>query len=357
MSVDMRTIAAHVGVSRTTVHRALTNTGRISEDTRRKILQAARELGYLPNDLARGLRSRRSAVIGYATPGMSPFQASVLAGVEDVADRNGYSILIACSWLNQEREIRGLDTLREKRVDGIIACPAHPQVNADYYRRLLDTGPPFVFIDREMPGVETDCVTTDNYTGGLLAGRHLVSLGRKKMVFGCVPGTEMQATSVTERLRGFRAALVEAGLPLVAMIGEGRAKRVNLRAHAAVAMAEYLQDGRELDAVFAVNDGVASGMMCALRRTGLKVPDDVSVVGFDGLEVALHSWPPLTTIKQPTAQMGREAMRLLLERISVEGAARSRERIVLTPKLVIAGSCGSTEYDPSDLSFDDHYLP
>ena len=355
MPADMKTIAESVGVSKTTVHRALSNSGRISEETRQKILKVARELDYRPNNLARGLRSRKSATIGFVALGLSTFYASILEGAEGLAADSGYSILIARSGGSPIREMKHLDVLREKRVDGILVAPSHPKTAAEYYRKLLDTGPPFVFIDRDMPGTEADCVMTDNFSGGLLAGRHLVSLGRSRIVFGCVFEHEMQSTSVKERLRGFRAALAEAGMPVVAMVGEGRPGGGSQAGFAAAAMAEYVRGGGKLDAVFAGNDAAAVGIMNGLRVVGLNVPDDVAVVGFDGLDIASYVRPSLTSIKQPTKQMGAEAMRLLLESMSESDGARQRKRILLAPELVIRESCGARVFGDSDLPLDDYF--
>ncbi len=355
MASGMRAIAERVGVSKTTVQRALSNSGRISEKTRLKVLQAARELDFRPNNLARALRFQKSTTIGLVLCSLSSLSDLVLGGAEVLARQHGYGILVTCSRLDPVSETRGLDMMREKRVDGMIVFPAHPEINADYYRKLQQTGPPFVFIDREMPGIDADCVMTDNFAGGLMAGRHLISLGRREMAFACVCGVEALATSVTERLRGFRTALEEAGMPVEALIGEGTPPRAPLAGFAAAAMADYLQGGGKLDAVFAANDSVAVGVMHTLRRVGLRVPDDVSVVGFDGLEIASSAWPMLTTIGQPVDQVGEEAMKLLLESMSPGPAARCPKRILLTPKLLIGGSCGSEDHRDSALPFDDYW--
>ena len=345
--------AETVGVSKTTVHRALSNSGRISEDTRQKILKAARDLDYRPNNLARGLRSRKSATVGFIVTGLNTFYSSILEGAEELAVESGYSILLARSGGDPEREMMNLDILREKRVDGILVAPSHSRAGADYYRKLLDTGPPFVFFDRDLPGTEADCVMTDNFTGGLMAGRHLVSVGRTNIAFGCVSDIEMQSTSVKERLRGFRTALAEAGLSVGAMVGESRQGGGSHALFAAGAMVDYVQGGGKLDAVFAANDAAAVGIMTGLRRVGLVVPDDVAVVGFDGLGIASYLRPSLTTVRQPTKQMGMEAMRLLQESMTESNGARHRKRILLAPQLVVRESCGTRSFGDWDLTLED----
>lgn len=341
MPADMKTIAERVGVSKTTVHRALSNVGRISPDTREKILKVALELDYRPNNLARGLRSQKSATVGLIVIGLTnSFYSTILEGAESVASNSGYSILIARSEGRPSRELQHLNVLREKRVDGIMVAPAHPTQNTDLYLKLKEIGIPFVFIDRYMPSIETDFVTTDNYMGGYLAGKHLVSLGRKKIAFAGVPGNEMMSTSVSDRLRGLSTALDEAGLKVQALLGSDLPSFRPQEAFAAASVEKYLGQGGELDAVFGCNDNTAIGAITGLRRMGRSVPADVSVVGFDDLEISPYVQPALTTVRQPAWQIGEEAVRLLLERISGPADA-PRQHVLLPPSLVIRDSCGA----------------
>jgi LacI family transcriptional regulator len=153
--------------------------GRISPETREKILKVAADLDYRPNNLARGLRSQKSATVGLIVIGLTnSFYATILEGVESVATDSGYSVLIARTLGSSAREIRHLDVFREKRVDGVIVAPAHPQANAEYYAKLQRNGMPFVFIDRYIPDINADYVMTGNFLGAYMAGKHLVSLGR-----------------------------------------------------------------------------------------------------------------------------------------------------------------------------------
>lgn len=345
MPADMKAIAERVGVSKTTVHRALANVGRISPETREKILKVAAELDYRPNNLARGLRSQKSATIGFVVIGLTnSFYSTILEGVESVATDSGYSILVARSGARPSRELQHLNVLREKRVDGIIVAPSHPTQNTDYYQKLRDDGVPFVFIDRFMPSVEADYVLTDNCMGGYLAGRHLVSLGRRRIGFGTLPGNEMLATSVRERLRGLVAALDEAGIGPPIMLDEDLPESQPQEFFAAAAVERFLQNGGTLDGVFGCNDNTAIGVMTGLSRAGLRVPEDVSVVGFDDLDIAPYVRPALTTIRQPARRLGEEAMRLLLEKMSSSGPV-SCKHILLPPQLVVRESCGGRRED------------
>lgn len=345
MPADMKTIAERVGVSKTTVHRALANVGRISPETREKILKVAAELDYRPNNLARGLRSQKSATIGFVVIGLTnSFYSTILEGVESISTDSGYSILVARTEGRMSREIQHLDVLREKRVDGIIIAPSHPTDNAEYYEKLRQIGIPFVFIDRYVESVDADYVMTDNFLGGYLAGKHLVSLGRRRIGFGCIPGSEMKATSVSDRIRGLAAAMEEVGLGAPAMVGEGLPGFKPQEGFAAASVERYLRDGGELDGVFACNDNTAIGIVTGLKRMGLSVPGDVSVVGFDDLDIAPYVQPALTTIRQPARTLGEEAIRLLLKRMSA-GQRGPYQRLSLPPQLVIRESCGGRSED------------
>ena len=341
MTADMKTIAERVGVSKTTVHRALSNVGRISSETREKILKVAAELDYRPNSLARGLRSRKSATIGFVVIGLTnSFYSAILEGVETVSSEHGYSILVARTSARPSREIQHLDLLREKRVDGAIIAPADPKENTEYYKRLQDVGIPFVFIDRYMPSIDSDYVMTDNYLGGYMAGQHLVKLGRKHIGFGCLSGNEMRSTSASERLRGFTAALDEAGLGPPIMLGKDLPGFQPQEGFAAASVERHVQDGGDLDGIFGVNDNTAIGAIAGLKNLRLDVPGDVSVVGFDDLDISQYLQPALTTVRQPTRQLGAEAMKLLVERMSARHHG-PYEHMLLPPELVIRESCGA----------------
>ena len=213
----MKTIARRVGVSKTTVHRALSNVGGINHETRERILKVAAELDYTPNNLARGLRSHKSATIGFVVTGLTnSFYSSILEGVESVSTHAGYSILVAGTAGKPSAEVQHLNVLREQRVDGMIIAPAHSKANVGYYDKLLKTGIPFVFMDRFIPEVDADYVVTDNFAGGYMAAKHLIGLGKRRIGFGTTPGPEMMAASSSERLRGAETALEEAGLQLSA---------------------------------------------------------------------------------------------------------------------------------------------
>lgn len=339
--VDMDVIAHEVGVSKTTVFRALHNKGRIHPQTRQRILEVASRLGYRPNLVARSLRLQKTSTIGLVAIGLTGwFYSHVLEGVDEVAQANEYGVLIACSYGYPDREREIVQMLLDKRADGLIIAPADPEENFDFYRQLIETHVPIVFIDRYIPGLSVDHVATDNELGGYLATQHLLKLGRRRIVFVSTASRERRATSVVGRFNGYRKALAEFGISEAVELGPGAPDVAPEEEYAYSAVSRYLQQGGQLDGVFAVNDDAAYGAIRALQAHGLRVPEDVSVVGFDNQDTSAFISPPLTTVAQPMREMGMRAAHLLLEKAN-RGSATPPQQILLEPTLVIRRSCGA----------------
>jgi LacI family transcriptional regulator len=338
----MDTIAREVGVSKTTVFRALHNKGRIHPQTRQRILDVASRLGYRPNLVARSLRLQKTSTIGLVAIGLTGwFYSHVLEGVDEVAQENAYGVLIACSYGCPDREREIVQMLLDKRADGLIIAPADPEDNIDFYRQLIETRVPMVFIDRYIPGLPVDYVATDNERGGYIATRHLLAIGRRRIVFVSTASRERRATSVVGRFNGYRRALAEFGISETVELGPGTPDVTPEEEYAYGAVSRYLQQGGQLDGVFAVNDDVAYGAIRALQAHGLRVPEDVSVVGFDNQDTSAFVSPPLTTVAQPMREMGKQAAHLLLERTGKGSVTSPPQHILLEPTLVIRRSCGA----------------
>ncbi len=337
----MDTIAREVGVSKTTVYRALHNKGRIHPDTRERILQVARDLGYRPNLVARSLRVQRTSTIGMVTIGLTGwFYAHILEGVDSVAQANEYGVLIACSYGFPDREREIVEMLLDKRVDGLIVAPADPEENRAFYEQLMEMQVPLVFIDRYVPGLPADFVATNNELGGYLATRHLLQMGRRRIVFVSNGSRERRATSVIGRYAGYVRALDECDVCEKIELGPGLPDILPEEEYAYNAVSHYLAQGGTLDGAFAVNDDVAYGVIRALQAHGLRVPEDVSVVGFDDQDTSKFIFPPLTTVAQPMRAIGEKAATLLLERIT-QGTAMPPQQVLLSPQLVVRQSCGA----------------
>jgi len=338
--VDMDAIAARMGVSKTTVHYALRNTGRVSAAMRKKILKVAEEVGYRPNALARSLRIRKTHTVGVVLNSLnSTFQAHLLEGIDGMAQTHGYAMILSCTNGLAEKEKSLIEMLLEKGVDGLIVAPADPEANREYYTLLLSQGVKLVFVDREVAGLNIDVVSTDNSMGGYLAARHLLERGRKRFVFVSTTSRDRRSTSVRERLAGAASAISEAGFPAAHVVGPDCPDLPVDEEFAYQAFRSYLKRKHSpFDAVFAVHDGLAYGAIRALSEVRLSVPNEVAVAGFDDQDPSAFFQPPLTTVRQPVNEIGGEAIRLLLNRFSKKNGIGTRQRVALQPKLIVRGS-------------------
>jgi len=338
---DMDMIAREVGVSKTTVYRALHNKGRIHPKTREHILRVAQELGYRPNLVARSLRIQKTSTIGLVVIGLTgSFYSHILEGVDGVAQATEYGILLACSYGYPDKERSIIQMLLDKRVDGLMVAPADPEENREFYEELLALQVPVVLIDRYIPAVPIDFVATNNELGGYLATRHLLELNRRQIVFVSNGSRERRATSVVGRFAGYQRALAEYNICQTVELGPRLPDILPEEEYAYNAVSHYLDQGGTMDGVFAVNDDVAYGAIRALQSRGLRVPDDVSVVGFDNQDTAKFFLPPLTTVAQPMRKIGQQAASLLLERIH-KGRSIPQQQVLLAPHLVVRQSCGA----------------
>ena len=341
--LDMEAIAQLLGVSKTTVHYAIRNTGRLSDETRKRVLKMVQAKGYRPDGLARSFRRRRSDTLGIVLATLTnSFHAHLLEGVEMVAQQYKHTVLVSCSHGRSDVERELVEVLLEKGVDGVIIVPADPVLNRDYYQGLLDRGTRLVFVDREIPGLNAEVVCTDHEKGAYLEAQHLVGLGRKKILCIATRSPEHRSTSVRERLLGIDSCLREAGLAPATVLGTDPPDSTAHEQYGYDVMREHLRRAeRQFDAVCAMHDGLAYGAIRALTEAGLRVPKDVAVVGFDDQDPSAYFQPPLTTVRQPMRELGMEAGRLLFRRLGEPGMAAARQRIVLEPTLIVRESSGA----------------
>jgi len=343
--MDMEQIAKLLGVSKTTVHYAIRNTGRLSAATRKRVLKMVQELGYRPNALARSFRRSRADTLGVVLVTLAnSIHAHLLEGVESVARQNGYTMLVACSHGKSETERELIEVFMEQGVDGLIVVPCDPKQNQDYYRGLIEKGIRLVFVDREIPGLDAEIVTTDHEKGAYLETQHLLSLGRKKVVCVATRSPRHRSTSVQERIHGVNRALREAGFDPATVLGTEPPHLAVHEQYGYEVMSNYLKGAAagSFDAVCAVHDDLAYGIIRALTEVGLRVPKDVAVVGFDDQDPSAYFQPPLTTVRQPMQEIGMEAGRLLFRRLNEPQMDPARQRIVLQPTLVVRESSGTT---------------
>jgi LacI family repressor for deo operon, udp, cdd, tsx, nupC, and nupG len=336
MPISIKDIARTAGVSHSTVSRALSDSPLISADTKARIQRLAREMGYSPDAQARSLVMGRTQTVGVVVTTITdPFIAEVVQAVESTAGGHGYTVILASSNSEPEREIAAVEMLRSKRVDGVIVTSS--RVGALYQAYLDRLGVPVVLINShsEHSGPYTFAINVENAHGGYLAADHLVQLGHERIAYVSGPA---EHSDDLERMAGYRQALTEAGLvfdPALVLQGTGRV------GGGEQALPRLMELEEPPTAVFCYNDMTAIGLLRAARQADLQVPRDLAVVGFDDIPFASYVRPALTTIAQPKPQMGRQAMEMVLALIAdgqpVEGIVSN---IVVQGQLVVRESSG-----------------
>ncbi len=333
---SMVDVAKRAGVSQTTVSYVLS--GRkdvvIPESTRERIWRAARELGYRPNSLARGLVKGKTQTIGVLIPRMdSSFHALIMDGIQEVCTTADYRVLLADSRHNAELEARQVEMLLEHRVDGIISIAVAGASSGSWVRMLKREGVPLVIVDEHTFEGEADCVVSDDVTGAKAAVEHLIRLGHQRIVH-LSAGKDMSAAR--DRCAGYLDAMQEAGIqPREEWVkGDSFFMPVE-RIHEIVA--ELLDLPEPPTALFAANDDLAAEAIEVARLRGIAVPGQLAIVGYGNTEVGRHL--RLTTVHQDPRRMGQEAARRLMQRL--QNPDLPVECILLPTQLVIRESCGS----------------
>lgn len=307
-------IAAEAQVSISTVSRVLNGNVVVREDKRNAVLDAVKRLKYRPNVFAQGLASGQSMTIGVLTQQISsPFYDTILYGILSGLRGTGYSPLIADGHMQTDKEQRAVETLLRRRVDGLVVLG--PTSDADYLQALAERVP-LVVIGRDIPPIQ--CICMDNYGGGYAATHHLIDLGHRNIAH--ITGIPSHVDSIA-RCDGYRDALHEAGLtvdPLLIVEGQFSEQSGML------ATEMLLMRGRSFSAIFAANDQMAYGVRLSLFRRGIRVPDDISIVGYDDQAVSAYIIPPLTTMRHPSDEVGKTAAAAILKLIKEEEVGEIR---------------------------------
>lgn len=335
-------IAKKLNVSIATVSRVLSNSGYpVKEETRRRILNEAEEIGYTPNMIGRMLKKNESRDIGVIIPSISnPFYPQMIMGVEMEARSRGYNILLCSSLRDPKIERDYIQTLHQKQVRGLIISSISE--NCTYLRQLQEYGVKIVSFDQNSEGLECSSVGFDYLKGGLIATEYLIKMGHRNIAFLSAPLTRKSRKEVME---GYRLALLKNGISFDTsnvLISETEEEYSNSNYE--------FENGRELTrkflklpqrptAIFAVNDMTAFGSIHELMNNNIKIPEDISVIGFDNIAFASMINPQLTTVNQPAFETGRLACKVLVD--SMGGDTYSNMSIVLEPTLVIRNSTGS----------------
>ncbi len=332
MTITIKDIAKKAGVSYATVSRALNNRPEVSEKTRREIQRLAAEMGYKPNAIARGLVTKETFTLGLIIPDITnPFFPEVARGVEEAASDAGYSVFLCNTNWDVKKEKTYIELLEEKRVDGLILASVCEDEKS--LRDLIDREVPVVLINRVPEQVSINYVAIDNIKGAQQAVEHLISLGHRRIAY---VGGLKQVESTRERLQGYRLALAIHDIPFKEELVRYGTFKKESGYESALALLSLPQPPT---AIFAVNDILALGVIHAIKDKGLKVPDDVAVVGFDDIPFAAYAEVNLTTVAQPKYTMGEMAAKILIDEIR-KGPSPEKKYIVLPPTLVIRASSG-----------------
>ena len=333
MRPTIYTVAEHAGVSISTVSRVLNDQSLVKAETKAKVLRAVEALGYQPNASARSLAANTTGTIAVIFPKLSgPFFSALIHGAETAASDSGYHLLIyGASGVTLGADNQTLGMLTTK-VDGLVL--ASSAVSRCYIRDLQRQNLPVVVLGAEPPssGTPVDSIQPDNAGGAEKMMTHLIEHGYRRIAMIKGPATR---THASDRERGYRKALQEHGLPCCDELVVAGAFDEN---SGYTAMQYLLQQAPVPDAVFAASDQMAIGAMAAIHESGLRIPEDIALVGFDDIETAQYTHPPLTTVHQDLFGQGQLAVRMLLARIN--GATSAAETQRLPTALVIRRSCG-----------------
>lgn len=319
-------------VSIATVSRVLNNSPLVQAKTRERVLEIIAQLNYTPNTLARSLVNKKTQTVGLIIPDISnAFSAEVVRGIEDVAHQNNYNVILCNSDLDFEREMKYVTTLQEKQVDGLIFLSE--QVTPEHFNCFLKSRMPIVLAATWDEQRVFPSVNIDNVASAQLATRHLASLGHKRIAF--IAGSFDDPIAGVTRLAGYKEGLLAEGLPISEeLIREGDyTYKTGYKA-----MKSLLTLDTVPTAVFAASDEMALGAMNAIVDSGLSVPGDLAVIGFDNIDLTMKVRPRLSTVAQPMYEMGMKAMEMLTRILA--GKTLEDQTVILPVELAIRDSCG-----------------
>lgn len=330
--ITLKDVAEVAGVSTATVSYVINNSKKVSDEVQKKVLETMKALNYKPNMIAKSLRVQESKLIGLMVSDIAnSFFASVVRGIEDELANSGYNVLLCNSDSDIEKEKKYLNVLLGKRIDGLIISAAGSSNN--YFKELKKIGIPAVYLNRSPNFANLDTVTTDNYGGSYQATEHLIEHGHKSI--GIITGPQTINTGL-ERFLGFKQALLDYSL----QFNENWVKEGCFDVESGYnKMKELIESQERPTALFVSNNSMSLGVYKYIKDYGLKVPEDIAIIGFDDPEWATIVEPKLTTVAQPAYEQGFQAAALIIEKIKGEGVDR-QQVINLKPNLIVRNSCG-----------------
>lgn len=329
--ITIKDIARALNISPSTVSRALKNHPDISQDTKDLVNKYAKDFNYKPNTLALSLRMSKNNTIGVIIPEIVHyFFSSILSGIEQVANAEGYNVIICQSDENYEKEVRNTKALVATRVSGVLASLAKHTTNYDHFQDIIDSDIPLVFFDRICIGLNTDRVVVDDYAGAFAAVEYLIQTGCKRIAFYSSP---FHLEISKNRKNGYMDALRKYNLP----VDETLIRVCDTREEAIIITPEILDRPNRPDGFFAINDHCAAGILYAAKLAKLRVPKDVAIMGFSDGELAKACDPMLSTVEQHGFEIGKHAAKLLINKINGETQGQYSNKIVKT-NLIIRGT-------------------
>ena len=329
--ITIKDIARELSISPSTVSRALKNHPDISQDTKNAVNDYAKKYHYKPNALALSLRTSRNNTIGVIVPEIIHFFfSSVLSGIEEVSNQEGFNVILCQSSENYDKEVRNTQALIATRVSGVLASLSKHTTNYDHFQDIVDSEIPLVFFDRICIGINTDRVVVDDYAGAFSAVEYLIQSGCKRIAFYSSP---LHLEISKNRKNGYLDALRKYKI----QIDESLIKVCDTREEAIIITPEILEQPNHPDGFFAINDHCATGIMYAIKQSKYKIPQDISIMGFTDGELAKACDPMLSTVEQHGYEMGKHAAKLLIDKINGVTHGQFTNKIVKT-NLMIRGT-------------------
>lgn len=329
--ITIKDIARHLSLSVSTVSRALVNDKNIRRETKEKVLEAAKALGYKPNPVATNLKYGHTNTVGVIVPEMvTPFASQVINGIQSILYANGLKVIIAESHEDPQKEKENLQMMERFMVDGIIICLCSYKENKEEYLRLQQAEMPMVFFDRIPHGLDVSQVIVDDYMKTFFLVEHLIRSGHQRIIH--LQGPDDVYNSI-ERAKGYKDALTKFRIPVEAdmliktgLTFDDGAKAADL----------LIEKDIPLDAIFAFTDTLAIGAMNRLRELNKRIPEEIAIVSFSGTVLSTIVYPQLTTVEPPLHEMGKTAAELILEKI--KNPASANRTIVLDAEIQIRAS-------------------
>jgi len=328
--ITLKKVAEKAGVSVNTASRAINNKPDINEETKKRVLKVAQKLGYVRNATAIALRTRKTGTIGVViADNRNPFYAEVLNGMEEAAREKNYHIILANTQRDYKKEEEAINLLLAKRVDGLLITPV--QDRDDDIKNLIEANIPFVVVGRDFEDIEVDAIYNDEVKGGFLATEYLIKKGHKRIAL--INGF-LYKSPAKGRLEGYKKALNKYRISLdESLISSGD---INIE-DGYERTKKMLEKNLDFTAIFAYNDMMAFGAIQAIKEKGLRIPEDIGLVGYDDIPFSSLISPLLTTIRLKKQDLGVESVKLLLSRIN--GKRKKIKKMMLDVELITRGTC------------------